>query len=120
MICPHNTTLGKQGEDLACAELSRRGYAILARRYRTRAGEIDIVAREGRTVVFVEVKTRTSVRFGLPAEAITWRKRRRLQIMALAYLSRRRLYDVPFRFDIVSVMVGEGQVRIEVIRSALE
>ncbi len=69
MPVPDKQTLGRLGEDLACREFRRRGYAILARRYRTRHGELDIVVRTGRTVVFVEVKTRTSLRFGMPSEA---------------------------------------------------
>ena len=63
--------LGKTGEDLACAELTRRGYAILARRYRTRRGEIDIIARDGPTIVFVEVKAREGHEFGEAAHGRT-------------------------------------------------
>jgi len=74
-------TLGLHGEDLACAELRRRGYAILERRYRTRHGEIDIVAREGEVVVFVEVKTRAGDRFGDGAAAVTGWKQRRIVLM---------------------------------------
>ena len=70
--------LGISGENLACHELARQGYAILATRYRTRVGEIDIIARDGETLVFVEVKTRSSEDFGVPAEAVTWRKQRRI------------------------------------------
>ena len=121
MIPPHNTTLGKLGENLACEELRRRGYAILERRYRTRSGELDIVARDGQTVVFIEVKTRSSDRYGVPAEAITSQKRRRLQRMAMDYLSRERLHDVPCRFDVVGITLVPGDhQRIEVIAGALE
>ena len=70
MAGDHRQELGKFGETRACEELARRGYAVLARRYRTRAGEIDIVARDGPTIVFVEVKARTSERFGGGAAAI--------------------------------------------------
>ena len=66
----HQVVLGKSGENYACWELERRGYAILDRRYRTRIGEIDVVARDGETLVFIEVKARRSARFGLPAEAV--------------------------------------------------
>ena len=66
--------LGKSGEDLAVDELERRGYAIFARRYRTKHGEIDIVARDGETTVFVEVKARTTAEFGTAAEAVTRRE----------------------------------------------
>src|SRR5262249_56356775 len=67
--------LGKHGEDLACRELERRGYAIVARRYRRRGGEIDIIARDGETVVFVEVKARDDLAYGAGADAITALKR---------------------------------------------
>ena len=95
--------LGKSGEDLAVDELQRRGYAILARRYRTRHGEIDVVAREGETLVFVEVKARTTREFGEAAEAVTPRKQRRLVSMAIDYLARHRLTGRACRFDVVAV-----------------
>src|SRR5688500_19588675 len=94
---------GKLGEDLACAELVRRGYAILARRYRTRYGEIDIVARDGRWVVFVEVKARAGGEFGGAAAAVTGWKQRRITNMAVDHLSRHRLHDRPCRFDVATV-----------------
>ena len=96
-------TLGKSAEDLAVAELERRGYAILARRYRTRHGEIDVVARDGRTTVFVEVKARSSLRYGSAAEAVTPWKQRRLVSMATDFLVRHRLADGPARFDVVAI-----------------
>jgi putative endonuclease len=95
--------LGKRGEDLAAAELERRGYAILARRYRTRHGEIDIVARDGGTIVFVEVKVKESAEFGTAAEAVTVRKQRRIVSMAVDYLARHRLAGHPCRFDVVAI-----------------
>jgi putative endonuclease len=95
--------LGESGEDLAVEELERRGYAILARRYRTRHGEIDVVARDGETTVFVEVKARTTLEFGGAAEAVTPWKQRRLVTMATDYLARHRLSDRPCRFDVVAV-----------------
>jgi len=114
--------LGKDGEDLACDELRRRGYAILARRYRTRVGELDIVARDGETLVFVEVKARRTDRFGVPGEAVTWRKRRKLQTMAMDFLLRGRLFAVPCRFDVVAITFGQAgeRPRIEVFRAAFE
>src|SRR5690242_20228392 len=78
--------LGKTGEELACRELERRGYAILARRYRRRHGELDIVAIDGGTIVFVEVKTREGGAFGNGAEAVNGLKRRRIVQMATDYL----------------------------------
>ena len=111
-------SLGISGESLACAELERRGYAILARRYRTRAGEIDIVARDGATVVFVEVKTRTGERFGGAAAAVTAWKRRQVTSMALDYLARHHLHDRPCRFDVVTVGFDLGQPVVTVYPNA--
>lgn len=112
--------LGKAGEDLACRELERRGYAILARRYRRRSGELDIVARDGPTIVFVEVKTREGATFGAGAEALTALKRRRIADVALDYLTRHRLADCPCRFDVVSIDLRDGEPRLELYRSAFE
>ncbi len=112
---------GKRGEDVACEELQRRGYEILDRRYRTRCGELDIIARDGGVIVFVEVKARSSRRFGAPLESITWKKRQRLSQMAASYLFEKRLGHAPCRFDTVGVMetVGAGPV-VEVVRGAFE
>jgi putative endonuclease len=113
--------LGKLGEDVACRELGRRGYAILARRFRTRYGEIDIIARDGRTLVFVEVKTRSSAAYGTPAEAVTARKQAKIGLMASEYLLRRGPTDVPCRFDVVGVAVEEGRAPVvELIRAAFD
>ena len=110
---------GKRGEDLACAELARRGYAILARRYRTRFGEIDIVCDDGGTVVFVEVKARRSARHGTAAEAITGWKRRRIAAMALDYLAYTGGLDRRARFDVVAIDgLGTDQVTTRVIADA--
>lgn len=95
--------LGKLGEDLAAGELERRGYAILARRYRTRYGEIDIVARHGETTVFVEVKAKATDEFGTAAEAVTRWKQRRLARMATDYIARNELSRRPCRFDVVAI-----------------
>ena len=113
--------LGITGENLACAALTRRGYAILARRYRTRVGEIDIVARDGGTLVFIEVKTRTSERFGRPVEAVTGWKQRRSVLMAQHFLTRHRLHGRACRFDVVSVMCPDGGPPVvEVVRDAFQ
>jgi len=111
--------LGISGENLACDALARRGYAILARRYRTRVGEIDIVAKDGDTLVFVEVKTRTSEDFGIPAEAVTWRKQRRIVTMARWYLTEKGLHGCLCRFDVVTVLCRPGLLPvIDVVRNA--
>ena len=113
--------LGKSGEDLACRELERRGYAIVARRFRVRSGELDIVARDGPVLVFVEVKTRgASRRFGDAAEAVTFTKQRRIARLANEYLLRHKLSDCPCRFDVVSVDVGAGTPVVEIIQNAFD
>ena len=96
-------TLGRSGEDLAVAELERLGYAVLARRYRTKHGEIDIVAQDRDTLVFVEVKARMNAECGTGAEAVTRHKQRRLASMAADYLSRNGLAEVACRFDVVAI-----------------
>jgi len=111
---------GKSGEDLACRELERRGYEILARRYRRRGGELDIVARDGRTLVFVEVKTREGRDFGDGAEAVTFFKRRRMTQLALDYVMRHHLIDCPCRFDVISIHVEAGQPVVAVYQNAFD
>ncbi len=103
------SALGLAGEDLACAVLEGRGYSIVERRFRTRRGEIDIVARDGGTLVFVEVKGRASVADGSAGEAVTLAKRRRLIQLAVEYLARRHLTDVPCRFDVVTIAWLRGR-----------
>jgi putative endonuclease len=113
--------LGIAGENLACAALVDRGYAILARRYRTRTGEIDVVARDGDTLVFVEVKTRTSERCGPPAEAVTGRKQRRVASMARWYLTEHHLHGRLCRFDVVTILFKAGMLPIiDVVRNAFQ
>jgi putative endonuclease len=95
--------LGESGENLAVRELTARGYAILARRYRTRHGEIDIVAEHGATIVFVEVRARATAEFGRAAETVTDRKKRKVTAMAVEYLARHRVTNRPCRFDVVAI-----------------
>ena len=110
--------LGKIGEDLAVQELERRGYAIVARRYRRRSGEIDIVARDGVTLVFVEVKARETHDFGGGVDSVTRLKRRRIADMAQDFLVRTRQIDCPCRFDVVSVAFDEAGPVIAVFQNA--
>jgi putative endonuclease len=112
--------LGKIGEDLACSELTRRGYAILARRYRRRGGELDIVARDGPTIVFIEVKARESLDYGAGGEAVTALKRRRMAAVALDYLARHRLTECACRFDVVAIDFRGNEPAIEVYRNAFD
>jgi len=114
----HRQELGILGENLAVDALRARGYSILARRHRSRYGEIDIIAEQGRVVIFVEVKLRTTDLFGEAFEAIPRWKQRRIITVALDYLSRNGLLDRPVRFDVAAVDEREGQLTVEIIEDA--
>jgi putative endonuclease len=111
---------GKTGEDLACRELERRGYAILDRRYRRRGGELDIVARDGATIVFVEVKAREGREFGDASEAVTAWKQRKMTRLAVDYVMRHHLTNCPCRFDVVSIHFDAEAPVIEVFANAFD
>ncbi len=99
-----HTRLGEHGEKLAEEFLVGSGMTVVERRHRTRRGEIDLVCRDGGTLVFVEVKTRRSDRAGAPFESITSAKQRRLTRLALTYLKQHDLLDFPARFDVVGIL----------------
>jgi putative endonuclease len=99
----HNVRLGETGERLAETYLTGKGYQAVERNFRCRVGEIDLILRDGATWVFVEVKTRSSSRYGAGREAVGKVKQAHLQRAALFYLQSRRLGDVPFRFDVVEI-----------------
>ncbi|MGQ0794245.1 MAG: YraN family protein [Deltaproteobacteria bacterium] len=107
----HKKSLGQRGEDLAALALMREGYRIIERNFRTRQGEIDIVAEDGGEVCFVEVKARSTDEFGTPEEAVTARKQQKLAAAALCYIARRAI-TAPSRFDVVSVNLKTGQATI--------
>jgi putative endonuclease len=116
-------TLGQRGEAAAERFLRRRGYKTLARSDRFGPGELDLVMLDGKTIVFVEVKTRQSQAMGHPAEAVDAHKQRRLTRMAVAFLKRHRLLEsCPARFDVVAVTWPDGKRRpmIEHIKDAFE
>ncbi len=100
--------LGKAGEDEARRHLESNGYRILARSFRSRLGEIDLVAEDGTTIVFVEVKTRRSLVAGRPEESVGAAKRRRLILVAQSFLAARGLHGRDCRFDVVAVEPREG------------
>lgn len=110
--------LGKRGEALAAAYLEQVGYTILARNYRSRCGELDLVAEEAGTVAFVEVKTRRDAAFGSPFEAVTAAKRRQMARVALDYLARHQRSERAARFDVVAVTFAGSEPRIELLKNA--
>lgn len=111
---------GKQGEDLAAAYLENAGYRIVVRNYRCVFGEMDIIAREGDTLVFSEVKSRKSGRFGEPQEAVGLEKQRKLSRIAMHYLQQKRLEATSARFDVIAVRIGSGEPEIDLIRNAFD
>jgi putative endonuclease len=106
--------IGAFGEDIAADFLVRRGYEILDRRYQTRGGEVDIIARKGPTIVFVEVKARTGADFGLPEEAITWRKREKLLATARWYLAEKGVEIEDYRIDSIAVEINRPAKRVKI------
>ena len=112
--------LGAEGERAAEKFLRRQRYTIVERNYRCASGEVDLIALDHATVVFVEVKTRTQPGFGSPFEAVDARKQRQIQRAAQHYLTKNRLHDRDARFDVVGVWWEDGQPRCELIKNAFE
>ncbi|PNV63865.1 YraN family protein [Clostridium sp. chh4-2] len=98
-------------EEMAAAYLEKEGYHIIERNYYTRQGEIDIVARDGEYLVFIEVKYRNNLKKGHPAEAVTYQKQQRIRKSARYYMYEHRISeDMPCRFDVVSILKEEIQL----------
>lgn len=115
-------TTGRLGETFAAEYLVRQGYEILEKNYRRQFGEVDIVARDRGTLVFVEVKTRHSNLYGAPLEAVDQRKQRQLSKIAQGYLLNSHLHDVAARFDVIGVTLDTNNqpVQIELVRNAFD
>lgn len=113
---------GQAGEDLAVRYLESQGLKLVERNYRTRQGEIDVIAEEGPFLVFVEVKSRTSEDYERPAQSVTRAKRKKLSEMAVQYVSTHNIGDRPCRFDILEVLLDENRRprRFNLIRNAFE
>lgn len=101
-------SLGFDGEKIACEYLKDKGYRILTRNYHSRFGEIDIVAQDKKTLVFVEVKTRSNTQYGTALEAINFYKLRKIIKTSQFYINQFKLGDVDYRFDAIEVMVDES------------
>ena len=112
--------LGKKGEDLALRYLKKNGYRIFERNYACKVGEVDIIAKEKDTLVFIEVKTRTSTVFGPPQLAVNVAKQMQLSKAALYFLKEKGLGDVKARFDVVAIVLGPKGPEIELIRDAFD
>jgi putative endonuclease len=112
--------LGKSGEDSALNFLKENGYKILVKNYKTKLGEVDIIAYDKDTLCFIEVKTRGSLRFGSPQEAVSHFKQRQISKVALQFLKRNNLLNKKARFDVVSVIYAEDKPAFDLIKNAFE
>ena len=111
---------GRKGEQIAVRHLEKYGYQILEKNYRTRLGEIDIIARDQDVIVFVEVKARQSASYGDPKGAVTAHKQRKISMVALQYLKSTRQVEARARFDVVAVHPSGAGHRIEVVKNAFD
>jgi putative endonuclease len=105
---------GNLAEETAAVFLEKKGYKILARQFRVRSGEIDLIVKDGEEIVFVEVKARRNTKFGHPTEAVDWRKIKKMVLAANIYIDQNKLRDVFYRFDIIAMLQApDGQFEIE-------
>jgi len=117
-----NKRLGDIGEKVAIEYLKKQGYRIIETNFKCKQGEIDIIAADNDTIVFVEVKTRSSDVYGQPSEAVNYYKQRKIVQVALVYLAQRKLFDWMSRFDIVEVITDHTDkiININLIKNAFE
>jgi putative endonuclease len=119
-VSEQQRTVGKAGEEAAVQYLLQRGYRILQRNYRCRFGEIDLIARDGGTLAFIEVKTRRSQRFGPAASAVTFEKQRHLIKASQMYMTQMKTAYELCRFDVVAVEIDAHGLHIELIKDAFQ
>lgn len=112
--------IGKRGEDAAAHFIRKRGYRIVERNFTCTLGEMDIIALDGKTLCFIEVKTLSGKAYGPPEIAVTARKQRQLSKVALTYLSQNNLHDTKARFDVVAVTLSPDHEKVELIKDAFE
>jgi putative endonuclease len=112
--------LGAFGEELAYRKIKHLGYRSILRNYRCPLGEVDLIAKDGDTLVFIEIKTRKGKTVDFAKEAVNDKKRRQLSKVALAYMKSKNCCDIKARFDVVAVCLGRGEPEIEVIKNAFD
>jgi len=105
--------IGKKGEEIACRFLKKNGYKIIARNFRKKIGEIDIIAEKGDTIIFVEVKTRKNTKFGLPQEYVNKSKIDKMVKTASMFLTENSMWDRPVRFDVIGISLENEEIKIE-------
>ena len=120
MVYDGKISTGRLGETAAAAFLRNNGYRIIARNFRRRLGEIDIIASDKDVICFIEVKTRRQDSFGAPEEAVSRQKQARISRAALLFLKQNNLLDKKARFDVVSIKYFDSHPEVRLIRSAFE
>ena len=120
MMTEKTKTLGKKGEDIAAAFLEKKGYNILFRNYKCSFGEIDIIAKHKKILSFIEVKTRSTKKYGLPQEAVTPVKQTKISRVALEFVQRYKMDNRAARFDVVSVQCLNDGCEVDLIENAFE
>ena len=115
-----NLEFGKAAEKEAAEFLETKGYKILKANYKTKLGEIDIIAQDQDTICFVEVKARHSLNFGEPAEAVVFKKQKQISKAAVYYLKLNNLLDKPARFDVLSILYKDNKRELSLIKNAFE
>jgi len=116
-----NAGVGSRGEELAAAFLERNGFALVERNFRCKGGEIDIIAKDGSTMVFIEVKSRKTLTYGVPQLAVTPFKQRQISKAALTWLARNHKHDSPARFDVIAILLeNDYSHQIEHIKNAFD
>ena len=108
----NNKIKGKAGEDLVCAYLKKQGYEILERNFRTQVGEIDIIAADDGCLVFIEVKTRRNDAYGVPSEAVDYRKQQTISRVASQYIQKYLYFDMIMRFDVAEVWLKKSEINL--------
>ncbi|HOW58804.1 MAG TPA: YraN family protein [Candidatus Omnitrophota bacterium] len=118
---PFHLSLGDRGETVACDFLRKEGYEIVQKNYKCKLGEIDVVAKRRGRIAFVEIKTRTSVQFGSPQEAVNFKKQEKLAKLAEWYLKEKKITNSPIAFDVVAVHWEDGKrPLVRLIKDAFE
>jgi putative endonuclease len=119
-VSKQSLNLGRSGETIAVDFLRKNGYKILNKNYKTKLGEIDIIAQDKGVICVVEVKARHSDKFGLPQEAVFFHKQRQIAKAALNFLKEKKLLEKKARFDVVAIIFSNGEPKIELVKNAFE
>ncbi len=113
-------TLGQQGERTALLFLKTRGFTILETNYKTKQAEIDIIAKDNDTICFIEIKTRRSVKKGLPRESVTYSKQKKIITGAMFYLKKHKLMESKIRFDVIELLAKNTRFTVNLIQHAFQ